>query len=90
MADKCGGTIMDDPTLVDTLNEHLSHIGEKDEFTLVDILNERLSRIKAIADTTEELRNSPNEVQTEIVEELMRVIVLEVDAAKQDLGTWKG
>ena len=81
---------MEDITTVELLNEHLSHIGEKDEFTLVDILNERLSRIRAIADTTEELRNSPNEVQTEIVEELMRVIVLEVDAAKQDLGTWKG
>jgi len=80
---------MKDITTVELLNEHLSHIGEKDEFTLVDILNERLSRIRAIADTTEELRNSPNEVQTEIVEELMRVIVLEVDAAKQDLGTWK-
>ena len=81
---------MEDITTVELLNKHLSHIGEKDEFTLVDILNERLSRIRAIADTTEELRNSPNEVQTEIVEELMRVIVLEVDAAKQDLGTWEG
>jgi|GEM_PF-2169278 len=81
---------MDDLTLVDTLNEHLSHIGTKDGLTLVDILNERLSRIRAIADTTEELRNSPNEVHTEIIEELMRVIVLEVDAAKQDLGTWEG
>jgi len=78
---------MEDITTVDLLNEHLSHIGEKDDFTLVDILNERLSRIRAIADTTEELRNSPHEVHTEIVEELMRVIVLEVDAAKQDLGT---
>ena len=78
---------MDDLTLVDTLNEHLSHIGTKDDLTLVDILNERLSRIRAIADTTEELRNSPNEVHTEIIGELMRVIVLEVDAAKQDLGT---
>ena len=84
------GTIMDDPTLVDALNQHLSHIGGKDDLTLVDILNERLSRIRAIADTTEELRNSPNEVHTEIVEELMRVIVLEVDAAKQDLERGKG
>jgi CRISPR/Cas system-associated protein Cas10 (large subunit of type III CRISPR-Cas system) len=81
---------MEDITTVDMLNEHLSHIGAKNEFTLVDILNERLSRIRTIADTTEELRNSPNELQTEIVEELMRVIVLEVEGAKQDLGTWKG
>jgi len=80
---------MEDNTTVDMLNEHLSHIRAKDDLTLVDILNERLSRIRTIADTTEELRNSPNEVHTEIVEELMRVIVLEVDAAKQDLGTWK-
>ena len=81
---------MDNLTLVDMLNEHLSHLGEKDELALVDILNERLSRIRSIADTTEELRNSPTEVHTEIVEELMRVIVLEVDAAKQDLDTWEG
>jgi len=89
MAGKYGGTIMKGLTLLDTLNEHLTHIGAKDELTLVDLLNERLSRIKAIADTTEELRNSPKEAHTEIVEELMRVIVLEVDAARQDLGTWK-
>ncbi|MDH3948615.1 MAG: hypothetical protein OEU74_06605 [Gammaproteobacteria bacterium] len=60
-----------------------------DDHTLVDTLNEHLSRIRAIADTTEELRDSPNEVHAEIVEELMRVIVLEVDAAKQDLTTWE-
>jgi hypothetical protein len=90
MAGKYGGTIMEDITTVELLNEHLSHIGAKNEFTLVDILNERLSRIRTITDTTEELRNSPKEVHTEIVEELMRVIVLEVDAAKQDLVTWKG
>ena len=60
-----------------------------DDYTLVDTLNEHLSRIRAIADTTEELRDSPNEVHAEIVEELMRVIVLEVDAAKQDLTTWE-
>lgn len=81
---------MDDLTLIDTLNEHLSRIRAKDDITLVDMLNERLSRIRTIADTTEELRNSPNEVHTEIVEELMRVIVLEVDGAKQDLDTWEG
>ena len=80
---------MEDFTTVDMLNEHLSHIGAKDKFTLVDILNERLSRIRAIADTTGELRNSPNEVRTEKVEELMRVIILEVDTAKQDLCTSK-
>lgn len=88
---------MDDLTLVDTLNEHLSRIRANksggtimDDLTLVDTLNEHLSRIKAIADTTEELRNSPNEVHTEILEELMRVVILEVDAAKQDLSTWEG
>lgn len=80
---------MDNHSTVDTLNEHLSHIGADHDCNLVDILNERLSRIRAIADTTEELRNSPIEVHTEIVEELMRVIVLEVDTAKQDLSTWK-
>jgi hypothetical protein len=89
MACKQGGTIMDDSRLVDTLNEHLSHINAKGDLKVVDILNERLTRIKAIADTTEELRNSPNEVHAEIVEELMRVIVLEVDTAKHDLSSSK-
>ena len=64
MAVNCGGTIMDDPTLLDTLNEHLSQIGEKDDLALVDILNERLSRIRENADKTEELNNSLKDVRT--------------------------
>ena len=79
----------DDLTLVDTLNERLTRIRTKDDLALVDVLNERLSRIRAIAGTTEELRDSPKEAHTEIVEELMRVIVLEVDGAKQDLSEWE-
>ena len=58
MAGNYGGPIMDDPTLLDTLNEHLSQIGDKDDPALVDILNERLSRIRENADKTEELNNS--------------------------------
>jgi hypothetical protein len=108
MVGKDGGTIMNDVTLVETLNEHLTRsrtkddlalvdiLNErltrsrtKDDLALVDILNERLTRIRAIAGTTDELRDSPKEVHTEIVEELMRVIVLEVDGAKQDLSEWE-
>lgn len=80
---------MNDVTLVETLNERLTRSRTKDDLALVDILNERLTRIRAIAGTTEELRDSPKEAHTEIVEELMRVIVLEVDGAKQDLSAWE-
>ncbi len=55
---------MDDPTLLDTLNEHLSQIGDKDDPALVDLLNERLSRLRENADKPAALRKSPGEVQT--------------------------
>lgn len=55
---------MDDPTLLDTLNDHLSQIGEKDDLALVDILNERLSRIRENATKTEELNNPLEDVHT--------------------------
>ena len=55
---------MDDPTLLDTLNEHLSQIGEQDDLALVDILNERLSRIRENTGNLEELNNPLKDVHS--------------------------